>query len=162
MQECMASDWNADLDQIPDYPSTLHTDCRKGKPLKRHAQHLRRPIQGWPKDRSTTWCPTPVQSPEYIPMIYLPKTPKPSEIRKTLFREAKMRPQGWLTSGPEVPPRPTNTTFHDDMVYTDPINRYLYNKLKEVGEDTVNNNLQREQKQDNGHYEPIENKETMV
>ena len=46
-------------------------------------------------------------------------------------------------------------------MYTDPINRHLNIEPKEVGEDTLNNNLQREQKQDNGNYEPIENKETM-
>ena len=51
--------------------------------------------------------------------------------------------------------------YHDDMVYMDPIDRHLYNEPNKV-EDTMNNNPQREQKQDNGHYEPVENKETMV
>ena len=95
-------------------------------------------------------------------MIFSPKTPKPSEIRKTLFREAKVGPQGWIRSGPEVPPRPTNMKFHDNTVYTDPINRHLYDELREVGENTMNNNPQREQKQDDGHYEPVENRETVV
>ena len=90
----MESDWDADLDQVPDYPSRPHNDHRKPKPLKRHIQPLRRPPQGWPKDRSTTWYPSPVHSPEYIPMISSPKPPGPVEIRKTLFNEARMRPQG--------------------------------------------------------------------
>ena len=88
-------------------------------------------------------------------------TPKPSEVRKVLFEEVKMRPLGSPTGGPDVPPRPATMKPHDEMVYTDPIKRHLYNKPKEI-EDTRNNNLQKEQKQENGHYEPIENRETVV
>ena len=104
----------------------------------------------------------PVQNPKDIPMISSPPIPKPGEIWKALLREARMRPLGWPRGGPEVSPRPANTRFEDDTIYTNPIDRHLYDKPKEVGEDTMNNNLQREQKQDNGHHEPIENKETML
>ena len=67
--------------------------------------------------------------------------PKPSEIRKTLWREARMRPQGWPRSaGPEVPPRPTNVKFQDDTVYTDPIDMHLYDEPREEGEDRKDKN----------------------
>ena len=51
---CMESDWDADLDQVPDYQSRPCNNCRKPKLLKRHTQPLRRPPQGWPIQ---TWCP---------------------------------------------------------------------------------------------------------
>ena len=76
-EECIESDWDTNLNQVSDYPSRPHADCRKSKTLKRHTQPLRRPLQRWPKDRSTTCCPTPVPSSEYIPMTSLPKTPNP-------------------------------------------------------------------------------------
>ena len=76
-EECMVSAWDADLEEVPDYPSRPCADCKK--PLNRHTQPHRRPPQGWPKDTNTTWCPMPFQSPEYIPMISSSKMPKPVE-----------------------------------------------------------------------------------
>ena len=95
-------------------------------------------------------------------MISSPPNPKPSDIRMTLFREARIRPQRWHRYGPEVPPRPAIVRFQDDTVYTDPTNWHHYDEPKEMGEDRKNNNPTREQKQDNVYYEPMENKETIV
>ena len=158
----MESDWDMDLGQVPEYPSRPHAEQRKPKPLNRHSQLLKRPPKGWPRASSKTWCPTPVHSPEYIPMTSSPPTPKPSEIRKNLWREARMRPQGWPRSAePEISQRPANLKFQDDAVYTNPIDRHLYDEPREEGEDRNNNNPLREE-EDNGHYELMENKETMV
>ena len=87
-------------------------------------------------------------------MISSPLTP--SEIKKTLLRA------GWPRSGPEVAPTPANVRFQDDTLYTNPIDRHLYDEPKELGGDRKNDNPPREQEQDNGHYEPMENKETVV
>ena len=73
-----------------------------------------------------------------------------------------MRPQGCPSSGPDVTPRAATVRFQDDTIYTDPIDRHLYDEPKEVGEDRKNDNSPREQEQDNGHYEPMENKKTIV
>ena len=53
-----------------------------------------------------------------------PLAPKPSDIRKTIWREAKMRPQGWPRSaGPDVPLRPAIKEDHvriqEEGVYMD-------------------------------------------
>ena len=76
-------------------------------------------------------------------MICSPKTPKLSEVRKVLFKQAKMKPLGWPRGGPEVPPKPTSMKSHKEMLYTDHIERHLYNEPKEVV-DTRNNNPQKE------------------
>ena len=51
-EECMESDWDADLDQVPDYQSRPHADHRKPKLLKRHSKPIQNPPQGWP---TQTW-----------------------------------------------------------------------------------------------------------
>ena len=77
MSECMESDWDADLDHVPDYPSRPYNDCTKPRPLKRHNLTIWKPPQGWPKYRSEAVPCTPINSPEYILMISSPPPPSP-------------------------------------------------------------------------------------
>ena len=65
----MESDWDEDLEQVMDYPSRPYNDCRKSQPLRRHNLVIQKSPQGWPKCRIETMPHTPINSPEYIPMI---------------------------------------------------------------------------------------------
>ena len=73
-----------------------------------------------------------------------------------------MKPQVWPKStGPDISLRPSNVKFQEEnIVYTNPIDKHLYDEPRE-GEDSRNNNQQRGE-EDNGHYEPMENEETVV
>ena len=160
---CMESDWDLDSEQVPDFAFRPMPTEENPKPLKRHSPPIRRPPHRWSKAGCEGWYHTPNHSPEYIPM-QSPPVPKPSKIRKTILREARMRLQGWPRSAePEVPLRLAIKESHvgtQEGVYIDPIDQHLYDEPKEEGEDRKNNIPQREE-EDNRYYKPME-KETTV
>ena len=94
--EYIESDWDDNLDLIPDYPSRPYNDHRKPQSLRRQNLVIQKLPQGWPKCRSGTTPYTPVHSPEYIPMISSPPPLKPSDWRKVIWEKTRVRPQGEL------------------------------------------------------------------
>ena len=69
--EQMESDWDEDLDVVPDYPARPHSARRAPQPIRRQNFVITQPPLGWPKDNSKG---APVHSPEYILMIIIAPT----------------------------------------------------------------------------------------
>ena len=65
---------------------------------------------------------TPINSPDYIPMISSPRPTKPSDLRMVIWEKVRKMPQG------ELPPRPNS-------ICVNPVDRHLYDKPGEEEED---------------------------
>ena len=85
------SDWDEDLESV-DYRARPTNDMRKPKTLMRKNLNNRGMPSCWPRNMREENCPSPQQSPEYIPMLVTPQPNKPSEMRGLLTMERRKRP----------------------------------------------------------------------